>query len=41
MLLDAMRVHDPSMAAAPIAIPAATPRRRMSVHMEIAVESRI
>ncbi|KWH01035.1 hypothetical protein WL94_36190 [Burkholderia cepacia] len=30
-----------SMAAAPIAIPAATPGRRVSAHMEIAVESRI
>ncbi|ERJ33600.1 hypothetical protein L810_4042 [Burkholderia sp. AU4i] len=41
MLLDAMRVRDPSMAAAPIAIPAATPGRRVSAPMEIAVECRI
>ncbi|CAN0647031.1 conserved hypothetical protein [Burkholderia cepacia] len=41
MLRDAVRVRGPSMAAAPIAIPAATPGRRMSAHMEITVESRI
>ncbi|QOH39507.1 hypothetical protein C7S14_0488 [Burkholderia cepacia] len=41
MLRDAVRVRGPSMATAPIAIPAATPGRRMSAHMEIAVESRI
>ncbi|KVH72883.1 hypothetical protein WJ42_22340 [Burkholderia cepacia] len=38
--VDAM-LRGPSMAAVPIAIPAATPGRRVSAHMEITVESRI